>query len=315
MFRNFGCLKSIIFSTLEISDNKIILIGKKEIALNCEKYLYDRINELSKSVAQSIPISETLVPILKGAGDAILKADLDDAGWDIHIQLPKNISTNEKSAMLGPSLADVKKVKISISEKIKFLKDTIEKTIEIKEKRGENPTLVQKLSTEHDRIAGSENFKVIIKGYKDDVENLIAAINSLVLKLDGRVDKSVTFKIEDLNTILKTVMPRPFQRSALNVRGKYFISLVQDCMIDINMGYTRTSPEDECVVTGLKENVDKAVKWIEQLRDENYVYHIEAPEKYLTRLIRTKETFIKKFSSDNNVRVLIPSDVNEQSYI
>ncbi|KAF0989601.1 hypothetical protein HZS_2353 [Henneguya salminicola] len=464
VFRNFGGLKSIIFPTLEISDNKITLIGKKEIALNCEKYLYDRINELSKSVTQSISISEKIVPILKGFGDAILKAVSDDAGGDIHIQLPKTISINEKLAILGPSvkvdiamdilkqlasgtspnyfidqmlvphqhlaglrtliftiiassgvrvyfpstigrdnidtilifgkLADVKKVKISISEKIKILKDTIEKTIEIKgqykkeflKKRGDNPTLVQKLSTEHgnvritlgDRIAGSENIQVLIKGYKDDVENLIAAINSLVLKLDSRVDKSVTFTIEDLNTILKTgqfllrnIMnqfnvvlsisenyytalrsnnlvgectvnvkgmpqdvqkalsclakwvistvvipcPLPIQRSALNVRGKYFISLVQDCMIDIDMGYTRTPPEDDCVVTGLKENVDKAVKWIEQLRDENYVHHIEAPEKYFTRLIGKKGTFIKKFSSDNNVRVLIPSNVNEQSYI
>ncbi|KAF1744853.1 hypothetical protein MXB_3207, partial [Myxobolus squamalis] len=403
MLKNIGMLESLTFPSEGTESNQVILIGKKAVVDRCELALKERIATLNLSVTKYMPIPENLLPILKDFGDAVLKAVSNDVGGDIHIQLPKNITTNDKLSFFGISSKvdsaleifkkltsknsteyyfdmmsvsnqyidplrysifniigssgvrvyfphtvvkgdnytilmigrseNIKEVKSSITEKLILLANTIEKTITIKaeykkeflKKRPDELTLVQKISDEcgnarisigdrnstSDTITDSKNNVILsispeyftsvnenkfegkchinVKGLPDDVEKTLLSLN-------------------DWKVLTMTVScPLHVQRNHFSFRSHNFAYLIHDLLVELDLGYIKSPPEEFIVVSGIKSKVEEASKLIETVCDDNYECRVEVDQKYYNRLIGKQGSFIKKFNADNKIRMTIPS--------
>lgn len=183
-------------------------------------------------------------------------------------------SKQSDTVLLVGKPAEVSQLKKTILDRIHILQNTIEKSISIKaqykkeflKKQGNEPTLVQRLSAEHNNVRitlgerhpNAETVSLSVKGFKDDVERLFAVVDTLVRKFDSRIEQSVDFDILHLNTVLS--FSRFLLRSTMNqfdvvisVSEEYYSAIKAKKMEGHCKMYIRGLPDDvEHAITYLR---------------------------------------------------------------
>lgn len=292
---------------MEEGDDTIRIEGKKESVQFAVKELKEIIKKMETEVTKDINIEHRLHRLIIGSGGEKIR-EIRVKYPDVNISFPTQQSKSPVVSLRGP--------KDQIEQCVKFLETLVKEIAELnfmvqvplfrdfaKNIIGKGGANIKHIRDETDTKIdlpsnAEQSSKITITGRKEDVEKAKKMIQDIQSKLANM-------------TVVKIDLPHKIHNQLIGPRGSTIRSIMQEFDVQIRFP-DADKKEDEVVIRGSKEAVDKAKSNLLKLAEEkellSYTEELIVKPELHRYIIGQSGKNISRIRQQYNVQVAIPYD-------